>query len=512
MKIKVLFLLIPFLGFAQDYEIYNEKGASLVSDKSGIAVKFESDIPNFNQIEKKLQDKGYEITTNAVNNYFIVKKHGVQYISDISGNILKLPYSKNKSVNGNWQVLYPTRKGTIFMMKNWENKPESSTSNNIEIYDLKGNLLNKNLGPNISFKMGMSNYFSYIITKNGDFITFHKNGKIGLLDEFGKIFLDAEYDKIENNGNYLFLTKNKSISIFEISSKKKLTTTFEEVKLTDFSNNFTSNYIISKLNSKYGLYHLPTQKWAILNQYDDFSYFFEKLGFDQGTKKARLDDVIYTTIFLAEKDGKKGAISIDGSIKIPIEYEIVNCQEKFCKVVNFEKSRNKFNLEKGQMEYKQFYKEIFPVPNTNIIAVKLNNNWKMSDENTHEIYFTEEDKITELISKFKYLPFLNVKFENNQTGIFSLKTKKFIIRNGEFGRIEGTKSYMYLRDKTNYKTFIVNRSGEVLFEQEKTKGRFAYSKSNFLRYKAGQYKKIYKCYNLEGKEVHKSECTPLYGN
>lgn len=513
-KLLFLFSFFSTFSYSQNYETFDKSNYfSIVSHKSSTLKKHSEK----DEVHKKLSSSGYDVPNFSVNGYYLMEKAGINFLSDTLGNVLDIPTTIDKGDN-NWELFYPSKKGTFYVPKGWSNGSESSVCKNFDLYDTKGKIIKSFRDSDVYFKFGVGRSFMQIFTNYGDFITVTKdNKKVGLLDESGNIYIEPLYDKIQHNGKYLFLIKNgktsseNEVTIFDMVKKKNNLTTFENVKIVEFENNFVSNKVILKSNSKYGLYNLDTQKWIIQNTYDDLSFFTSNRSFNSGTKAAKHQEVIYKDIFLVQLENNKGVVDTSNKIVVPIEFKNIYFRgDSSLEVYNHEGTINIFGLPENKFLYNKFYSKKYDKPNTDIVGLKIGNYWELFNSKTNEVYFTFEDKIIEVSNSYE--PMTYITFENKQSGIYSIENKKFIFKNCSIGNIEGTNRYFLLYDSVGAKRYVIRNNGEIHFLLEKKTGAFAFNKGKFLDYKNGDYKKIYKCYDNNGVEIDSKECTPLYGN
>jgi hypothetical protein len=462
----------------------------------------------------KIQSLGY--TTNYdyyINNYLMVNKNDYRSFSDTLGNVVNLPLKNNLA-------FYPTKKGIIFTSD--ASKDIDSHSDrlyNIQSFNVKGeeNKIQINDLSSYFFSFRVSQIARQYFTDYGDYITIHKavDNVIfeGLLQDDGKLVLAAEYQSIDHIGkNFFSLKKDGFYYIYDAVKKTINPTKFEEIQIyeIDFQNYFYGKNVAKKDN-KYGLYDFALNKWTIPNVYDKLEQVIESFVLDQRTPKARRIKVMYTDLYIAEKDKKTGAINQQNQVIVPLLYSKISYSKdgrnpNYFTVYNDLNQYNYYDLTSKKELFKSFYSEMnFDDKKRDVVFGKAGKYWKMFNSFTDEVYLDETEKMVN-ITFGNFGPCFYIEFEDGTKGLGSHETKKIIVnKERDIYKVNNSNSYFTVSTST-YKNYIIDSKGNILVPPLKQfNGAVKLLKEHFVIYNFNKPDKILMVFNKQGEEIDKKD-------
>jgi hypothetical protein len=462
----------------------------------------------------KIQSLGFTANFDYyINNYLLVKKDNYRSLSDTLGNVINLPIKNNF-------VFYPTKKGIIFTADESKNiHSHSEKLYNIQSFNVKGEenkiQINNLSSYFFSFRVGQipRQYF----TDFGDYITIHKavDNVIfeGLLQDNGKLVLEAEYQSIDHIGkNFFSLKKDGFYYIFDAVKKTINPTKFEEIQIYEINfENYFYGKNIAKKDNKYGLYDFTLNKWAITNVYDKLEQIIESFGLDQRTPKARHIKVMYTDLYIAEKDKKTGAINQQNQVIVPLLYSKISYSKdgrnpNYFTVYNDLNQYNYYDLTSKKELFKSFYSEMnFDDKKRDVVFGKAGKYWKMFNSFTDEVYLDETEKMVN-ITFGNFGPCFYIEFEDGTKGLGSHETKKIIVnKERDIYKVNDSNSYFTVSTST-YKNYIIDSKGNILVPPLKQfNGAVKLLKEHFVVYNFNKPDKILMVFNKQGEEIDKKE-------
>lgn len=272
-------------------------------------------IPN----RKKIED-----TEDTSINYSVIDENGKKGISK-NGNIIIEPQYKN--------IIIPNPHRAVFLCKNGENQKFVNEKNNeiftqyenVEVIEISNGEYEKNiLIYQDKEKLGLLGITGNVITSakydeifslgfKGGEVVVRENEKFGILDEKGKTKIKIKYDSIQSDEYYTEEYKyQKSGYIVKITTEdgyrygyydsegiQVLTEEYNQItRLTQIQSE--ESYLIVAKNGQYGIF--VNNNKIINTQYQNIEYNSD------------------LEIFIVERTGKYGAISLKGKEILKAEY------------------------------------------------------------------------------------------------------------------------------------------------------------------------------------------------
>ena len=272
-------------------------------------------IPN----RKKIED-----TEDTSINYSVIDENGKKGISK-NGNIIIEPQYEN--------IIIPNPHRAVFLCENGENQKFVNEKNNeiftqyedVEVIEISNGEYEKNiLIYQDKEKLGLLGITGNVITSakydeifnlgfKGGEVVVKENGKFGILDEKGKTKIKIKYDSIQSDEYYTEEYKyQKSGYIVKITTEdgyrygyydsegiQVLTEEYNQIaRLTQIKSD--ESYLIVAKNGQYGIF--VNNNKIINTQYQNIEYNSD------------------LEIFIVERTGKYGAISLKGKEILKAEY------------------------------------------------------------------------------------------------------------------------------------------------------------------------------------------------
>ena len=158
-------------------------------------------------------------------------------------------------------------------------------------------------------------------------IIFVKDQKYGVMNEKGKVTLQAEYDDLKQTSNGIYIAKNENnYGVIDKNKDKKVDFKYKNIKYIEEAgiyiaedNNYNSEILDSEFNVKLKgiVSELNTEegymKLRINDEYKYYNFKFEE--------KMAKDILTSNNLYLSKKDGKYGFIDKDGKVVVDYIYD-----------------------------------------------------------------------------------------------------------------------------------------------------------------------------------------------
>ena len=278
-------------------------------------------LPNKDKINEEVEDKSII--------YSLIEENGKYGVKDQNDEIIvQIQYEK---------IIIPNEHRDVFFCYNGEQKTILDKNNKtiFEEYD------------NVDL-IKLSNISENVYEKNA--LIYQKNEKFGLLSITGNIILEAKYDEIYSLGykeNEIIVKENNKYMIYDTNGKNLIKDVFDSIQSDEFYTEEDeyrkSGYIVCKITSdgyRYGYYDYEYNKVLEIN-YNQISrildvknknniYLIASLNGQFGVfiNNTKVIDTQYQSInydselevFIVERTGKYGAISLKGKEILKAEY------------------------------------------------------------------------------------------------------------------------------------------------------------------------------------------------
>jgi hypothetical protein len=253
----------------------------------------------------RIPDK-FEIAESFENGLAHVRIEGKEAIIDSVGNFVVKPYFEEIDFYSDTLFVFSenekfgicTKDGTPLHEAKYDFIGELENNRSIYVIDNKLGYFDEQAKIIIpaSFET-YPNFQTFSIFKNG-LARVRRNGKMGLIDLNGKIFLPFNYQEIGSISNLISFKKNELWGYLDNSGKEKIKPSYE------YAESFINNRSIVTKDSLMGLID-PNEKFVIQNVYSTITW---------------LDD---TNLLLVESGKLYGVYSDDGKILIPLSYQSI---------------------------------------------------------------------------------------------------------------------------------------------------------------------------------------------
>ncbi|MBE5806205.1 MAG: hypothetical protein E7313_05795 [Clostridiales bacterium] len=258
-----------------------------------------------------------------------------------------------------------------------------------------------------------------------------KDSKQGVLDVFGNVIINIEYDNISILGKYINAYKKNEVDIFDFYNKEKLN--YKNIVAIDEINN---NYsILIDKNEKYKILEINTEK--IVSK--DYNYI----------------ESIDNDLFIVKKNQKYGLIDITGKEIIKCNYDIIEKIEGTQIIKAYNKENNITNLIVGD-EIKYTLKNSTIYLNKDYLQILVNGlEWKYIDYQGNEVININ------LFDRDMY------SYKSGNLYGFVDKNNKIIVE-PQYDFVTEFNEFGYAGIMNNGKWGCINSSGEILVNPKYT--------------------------------------------